>query len=72
MSAANKVNHLVGATSRFIAGRNAVQTVYWRTSAGPNPRMVKTNKFCEFDRSQKAPQSVRLQKYNRSFIGKEA
>ncbi|KAH8395216.1 hypothetical protein KR222_002786 [Zaprionus bogoriensis] len=70
MSAANKVNHLVSATSRFIAGRNAVQTVYWRTSAGPNPRMLKTNKTCEFDRTQRAPQSVRLQNYNRSYISK--
>ncbi|KAI8040904.1 uncharacterized protein LOC128258163 [Drosophila gunungcola] len=68
MSAANKVNHLIGATTRYIAGRNAVQTVYWRTSAGPNPRMLKTNKLQNFDRSQKAPQSVRLQNYNRSFI----
>ncbi|XP_034483466.1 uncharacterized protein LOC117788734 [Drosophila innubila] len=70
MSAANKINYLVGATSRYIAGRNAVQTVYWRTSAGPNPRMLKTNKTCEFDRSTVAPQSVRMQKYNRSFINK--
>ncbi|XP_030380094.1 uncharacterized protein LOC115628231 [Scaptodrosophila lebanonensis] len=68
MSAANKVNHLVGATSRYIAGRNAVQTVYWRTSSGPNPRMLKTNKTCEFDRSQKTPQSVRMQNFNRSYI----
>ncbi|EDW80140.1 uncharacterized protein [Drosophila tropicalis] len=71
MSAANKVNHLISSTSRYIAGRNAVQTVYWRTSAGPNPRMMKTNKFCEFDRNQKTPQNVRMQNYNRSFIGKE-
>ncbi|KAH8366083.1 hypothetical protein KR093_008893 [Drosophila rubida] len=70
MSATNKVNYLVGATSRYIAGRNAVQTVYWRTSAGPNPRMLKTNKTCEFDRSTQAPRSVRLQNYNRSFISK--
>lgn len=70
MSTANKVNHLVSATSRFIAGRNAVQTVYWRTSSGPNPRMMKTNKFCEFDRKQQAPQSVRLQNFNRSYLSK--
>ncbi|KAH8302638.1 hypothetical protein KR044_009161 [Drosophila immigrans] len=70
MSAANKVNYLVGATSRFLPGRNAVQTVYWRTSAGPNPRMLKTNKTCEFDRSTAAPRSVRLQNYDRSFISK--
>ncbi|KAM8710853.1 hypothetical protein ACLKA7_017477 [Drosophila subpalustris] len=70
MSAANKVNYLVGATSRYIAGRNAVQTVYWRTSAGPNSRLLKTNKTCEFDRSTVAPPSVRMQKYNRSFISK--
>ncbi|EDW17352.1 hypothetical protein AWZ03_005454 [Drosophila navojoa] len=71
MSAANKVNYLVGATSRYIAGRHAVQTVYWRTSSGPDSRMLKTKKTCEFDRSSKAPQSVRMQRYNRSFINKE-
>ncbi|EDV95794.1 uncharacterized protein LOC6557167 [Drosophila grimshawi] len=71
MTAANKVNYLVGATSRFIAGRNAVQTVYWRTSSGPNPRMLKTKRTCEFDRNQQAPQSVRMQNYNRTFINKE-
>ncbi|BFF99124.1 uncharacterized protein DMAD_07095 [Drosophila madeirensis] len=70
MSAANKLPHLVASSSRYIAGRNAVQTVYWRASAGPNPRMVKTNKTCEFDRSQLAPKSVRLQNHNHSFINK--
>ncbi|EDX09806.1 uncharacterized protein LOC27206287 [Drosophila simulans] len=65
---ATKVNHLIGATTRYIAGRNAVQTVYWRTSAGPNPRMLKTNKLQNFDRTQKAPQSVRMQNYDRSYI----
>ncbi|EDW37798.1 GL15040 [Drosophila persimilis] len=70
MSASNKLPHLVSSTSRYIAGRNAMQTVYWRASAGPNPRMVKTHKNFEFDRKQLAPKSVRMQNHNHSFISK--
>lgn len=34
---------LIGTTSRFIAGRNVIQTVYWRTSANGD-RLIKTHK----------------------------
>ena len=34
---------LIGKTSRFIAGRNVIQTVYWRTAAN-GERLIKTNK----------------------------
>lgn len=34
---------LIGTTSRFIAGRNVIQTVYWRTAAN-GERLIKTRK----------------------------
>lgn len=34
---------LIGTTSRFIAGRNVIQTVYWRTAAN-GERLIKTHK----------------------------
>ena len=52
--APQKVASLVGKTTRYIAGRNAIQTVYWRTSE-TDGRLIKTNKICQFDRSQKIP-----------------
>lgn len=64
MTGANKINTLVGATTRYIAGRNATQTSYWRTAAG---RMVKYNKTCEFDPAQKMPYSLRTKQYNQNF-----
>ncbi|XP_005178876.1 uncharacterized protein LOC101897394 [Musca domestica] len=63
MSGANKVNTLVGATTRYIAGRNATQTSYWRTATGGSGRLVKYNKTCEFDRAQKMPSSLRNKQY---------
>ncbi|XP_053955712.1 uncharacterized protein LOC128861537 [Anastrepha ludens] len=66
MSAKN-LNPLVGATTRYIAGRNAVQTVYWRTSPGPNGRMVKIHKYCEFDKTQDLPSKIRLQYHNENY-----
>ncbi|KAB0790455.1 hypothetical protein PPYR_15144 [Photinus pyralis] len=39
---------LVGAATRYIAGRNAVQTVYWRTSDTPNCKMLKVSKTFNF------------------------
>lgn len=41
---------LIGSAIRYLASRNAVQTVYWRTtkdSAG-GVRMVKHKKLCNF------------------------
>uniref|UniRef100_T1H5P7 Uncharacterized protein n=1 Tax=Megaselia scalaris TaxID=36166 RepID=T1H5P7_MEGSC len=52
----NSVASLVGKTTRFIAGRNAVQTVYWRS--GFDGKMYKTNKTCHFDKSQKVPSNI--------------
>ncbi|XP_073843469.1 uncharacterized protein [Musca autumnalis] len=63
MSGAQKVNTLVGATTRYIAGRNATQTSYWRTATGSD-RLVKYNKTCEFDPSQKMPYSLRNKQYH--------
>ncbi|XP_017462087.1 PREDICTED: uncharacterized protein LOC108381359 [Rhagoletis zephyria] len=70
MSAKN-LHPLVGATTRYIAGRNAMQTVYWRTSgAGPNGRMVKIHKNCEFEKTQDLPSKIRLQYYNENYRAK--
>ncbi|KAI9586817.1 hypothetical protein GQX74_002664 [Glossina fuscipes] len=63
---ANNFNHLVGATTRYIAGRNAMQTCYWR--AGSDGKLIKYSKTCEFGRSQEMPASIRNQFINRSFI----
>uniref|UniRef100_D3TQ89 Hypothetical conserved protein n=1 Tax=Glossina morsitans morsitans TaxID=37546 RepID=D3TQ89_GLOMM len=63
---ANNFNHLVGATTRYIAGRNAMQTCYWR--AGSDGKLIKYSKTCEFGRSQEMPASIRNQFINRTFI----
>ncbi|GLV31753.1 uncharacterized protein CBL_07512 [Carabus blaptoides fortunei] len=40
---------LISAASRFIAGRNAVQTVYWRsTTNGNQSKLLKVSKTCAF------------------------
>lgn len=40
---------LIGAASRYIAGRNAVQTVYWRTSpSSESGKFVKVSKTFNF------------------------
>ncbi|KAM7357104.1 uncharacterized protein ACRADG_002601 [Cochliomyia hominivorax] len=64
---ANNVNALVGATTRYIAGRHAMQTSYWRAAPGSNGKMVKYNKTCEFDRSQQMPTEMKTQRYNQNF-----
>ncbi|XP_004526791.1 uncharacterized protein LOC101462880 [Ceratitis capitata] len=58
---------LVGTTTRYIAGRNAMQTVYWRTLPGTNGKMVKIHKNCEFDKVQNLPAKIRMQYYNRNY-----
>lgn len=55
--APNSVASLVGKTTRFIVGRNAVQTVYWR-SKDSDGKMYKTNKTCQFDKSLKVPSDI--------------
>lgn len=40
---------LIGSSSRFVAGRSAVQTVYWRTAVknskeGESQKILKTNR----------------------------
>ncbi|XP_037880311.1 uncharacterized protein LOC119631852 [Glossina fuscipes] len=63
---ANNLNHLVGTTTRYIAGRKALQTSYWRASA--DGKLIKYSKTCEFDRSQEIPASIRHQFFNRSYV----
>ncbi|KAK4882352.1 hypothetical protein RN001_005671 [Aquatica leii] len=43
---------LVGAATRYIAGRNSIQTVYWRTSDAPNSKMFKVSKTFNFGSSK--------------------
>uniref|UniRef100_A0A1L8EB72 Uncharacterized protein n=1 Tax=Haematobia irritans TaxID=7368 RepID=A0A1L8EB72_HAEIR len=61
MSGSNKVNCLVGSSIRYIAGRNAIQTSYWRKTSGN--RLVKHTRTCEFDPTQKMPMSLRNKRY---------
>lgn len=42
---------LIGAASRYITGRNAVQTVYWRTTSGDQSKLMKVQKTCAFGKS---------------------
>lgn len=47
---------LIGAASRYIAGRNAVQTVYWRsTTNGDQAKMLKVSKTCAFGKPSNQP-----------------
>ncbi|GAB0098480.1 LOC109579995 [Sergentomyia squamirostris] len=48
---------LIGTATRFIAGRNVAQTVYWRTSAD-GARLIKTNKTINFGPASSAPEST--------------
>ncbi|XP_075161925.1 uncharacterized protein LOC142234645 [Haematobia irritans] len=66
MSGVGRMNTLVGSTTRYIVGRNATQTSYWRRAAGN--RMVKYTKTCEFDPSHKMPVGLRSKQYhNQTF-----
>lgn len=42
---------LIGKATRFIAGRNAVQTIYWRKSADNSKGLVKTTRMTFFGRN---------------------
>lgn len=44
---------LVGSATRYIASRNAVQSVYWRTAGNPNvaggsSKFIKVQRTCNF------------------------
>lgn len=42
---------LIGSATRFIAGRNAVQTVYWRkANSSAGAKFLKYNRTCTFDK----------------------
>lgn len=43
---------LIGSATRYIAGRNAVQTVYWRKSAEEGKGLVKTTKTTFFGKNE--------------------
>lgn len=42
---------LIGSATRYIAGRHAVQTVYWRRSADDGKGLVKTTKMTFFGKN---------------------
>lgn len=42
---------MVGTTTRYIAGRQALQTVYWRKSAEAGKGMVKTTRTFNFNKT---------------------
>lgn len=43
---------LIGSATRYIAGRHAVQTVYWRKSAAANKGLLKTTKTTFFGKNE--------------------
>lgn len=43
---------LISSATRYIAGRHAVQTVYWRKSAEDGQRMLKTTKMTSFGKNE--------------------
>ncbi|KPI95841.1 hypothetical protein RR46_11554 [Papilio xuthus] len=43
---------LIGSATRYIAGRHAVQTVYWRKSADGRNGLVKTSKMTFFGKNE--------------------
>ncbi|XP_019765594.2 uncharacterized protein LOC109541232 [Dendroctonus ponderosae] len=50
---------LIGSATRYIAGRNAVQTVYWKESSKSNQRLLKLSKVCSFGNAASPPQKVK-------------
>lgn len=52
--------NIVGAAKRYIVGRNALQTVYWRSAearekACAQPRLLKVSKTVSFGKGVKNP-----------------
>lgn len=60
---------LIGTTSRFIAGRNVIQTVYWRTAASGD-RLIKTHKTVCMGK-QKPSAEQRLNQIDNIWIPKQ-
>ncbi|ENN74049.1 hypothetical protein D910_08543 [Dendroctonus ponderosae] len=51
---------LIGSASRYISGRNAVQTVYWiKPSDGNHHKFLKLSKTCTFRKSPNPPQKIK-------------
>ncbi|XP_030751731.1 uncharacterized protein LOC115879179 [Sitophilus oryzae] len=46
---------LLGSATRYIAGRNAVQTVYWKSTPGHQQRFLKLAKTCNFGKAPSPP-----------------
>ncbi|CAG9562634.1 unnamed protein product [Danaus chrysippus] len=43
---------LIGSATRYIAGRHAVQTVYWRRTAEDGKGLLKTTKMTFFGKNE--------------------
>ncbi|KAL1500874.1 hypothetical protein ABEB36_006299 [Hypothenemus hampei] len=64
-------NALIGSATRYIQGRNAIQTVYWKNTASrpdQTMKLLKLSKTCNFGRSssdlpEKVKQSVQVKFY---------
>lgn len=51
---------LVGSASRYISGRNAVQTVYWiRPHNGSQQKFLKLSKVCNFGKGPSPPSNIK-------------
>ncbi|XP_018571420.1 uncharacterized protein LOC108911071 [Anoplophora glabripennis] len=66
--------NLVGAATRYIAGRNAIQTVYWRSpsqaTSSHQPKMLKVSKtftFGKVEQSGAPPYHVQQQQKLRVY-----
>ncbi|CAG9769633.1 unnamed protein product [Ceutorhynchus assimilis] len=65
-------SNLIGTATRYIAGRNAVQTVYWKTCGTDNQKLLKLSKTCNFGRAPSPPQKVRELQQDYSQRGETA
>ncbi|KAL3278650.1 hypothetical protein HHI36_016187 [Cryptolaemus montrouzieri] len=58
--------HMLGTATRYIAGRNAAQTVYWRADQNSDqPKFLKVFKTFNFGKgsdSQQPPQHIQKEK----------
>ncbi|KAJ8958304.1 hypothetical protein NQ318_017450 [Aromia moschata] len=67
----NSTTNLVGAATRYIVGRNAVQTVYWRTpnqnSSASQARMLKVSRTFNYGKPQESGPPLPTYSSSRSF-----
>ncbi|KAL1500875.1 hypothetical protein ABEB36_006300 [Hypothenemus hampei] len=59
---------LMGSATRYISGRNAMQTVYWiRPTDGNQHKFLKLSKTCNFQKGSKPPRNVQEMQHRTQF-----